>query len=150
MLILRERKNMNEDYQIVCMDKPDDAAWHAVGGGLHDYNKQQAGDNRYQQLCFLLRSPGQEIGGGLIGEIHWGWLFINLLFVKDELRGQGYGHRLLTLAEDEARQSGATHAYLDTFSFQAPDFYQQHGYQLFGELRDFPPGHQRYFFTKQL
>lgn len=150
MLILRDLKIMNEEYQIVCMDKPDDAAWHAIGGGLHDYNLQQAGDNQFQQLCFLLRSPGQEIAGGLIGEIHWGWLFINLLFVKDELRGQGYGHRLLTLAEEEARQRGATHAYLDTFSFQAPGFYQQHGYQLFGELRDFPPGHQRYFFTKQL
>ena len=53
-----------------------------IGGGLHDYNKQQAGDNQFQQLCFLLRSPGQEIAGGLIGEIHWGWLFINLLFCK--------------------------------------------------------------------
>ena len=105
MLILRDLKIMNEDYQIVCMDKPDDAAWHAIGGGLHDYNKQQAGDNQFQQLCFLLRSPGQEIAGGLIGEIHWGWLFINLLFVKDELRGQGYGHRLLTLAEEEARRA---------------------------------------------
>jgi len=40
--------------------------------------------------------------------------------------------------------------YLDTFSFQAPAFYQRHGYQVFGTLPDFTPGHQRYFFTKQL
>ena len=63
---------------------------------------------------------------------------------------RGYGYRLLTLAEDEARKRGAKSAYLDTFSFQAPDFYRQHGYQVFGELEDFPPGHQRYFFSKQL
>ncbi|NTU64122.1 MAG: GNAT family N-acetyltransferase [Chloroflexi bacterium] len=76
--------------------------------------------------------------------------YIDLLWLKEELRGRGYGHRLLMLAEDEARQRGATHAYMDTFSFQAPDFYQRHGYQVFGELKDFPHGHQRYFLTKQL
>jgi GNAT superfamily N-acetyltransferase len=141
---------MDQEYQIVSMDKPDDAAWSAIGGGLHHYNKQQAGDNQFQYLCFVLRSPEQEIAGGLIGEIHWGWLYINLLYLQDELRGQGYGHRLLTLAEDAARQCGATNAYLDTFSFQALDFYQQHGYQVFGELADFPPGHQRYYLTKKL
>lgn len=141
---------MDQEYQIVSMDKPDDAAWSAIGGGLHRYNEQHAGDNQSQSLCFVLRSPEQEIAGGLIGEIHWGWLFINLLYLQDELRGQGYGHRLLTLAEDTARQHGATNAYLDTFSFQALDFYQQHGYQVFGELADFPPGHQRYYLTKKL
>jgi hypothetical protein len=56
----------------------------------------------------------------------------------------------LSAAEDEARRRGAKHAYLDTFSFQAPDFYEQHGYQVFGTLDDFPAGHQRYFMTKEL
>ncbi len=60
------------------------------------------------------------------------------------------GIAFLTLAEEEARGRGAKNAYLDTFSFQAPDFYKQHGYQVFGELKDFPPGHQRYFYKKQL
>jgi len=86
----------------------------------------------------------------VIGATYWDWFYINLMWVKDELRGHGYGHRLLTLAEDEARRRGAKNVYLDTFSFQAPDFYKQHGYQVFGELQDFPPGHQRYFLTKHL
>jgi len=54
------------------------------------------------------------------------------------------------IAEDEARHRGAKNAYLDTFSFQAPDFYKKHGYRVFGELQDFPPGHQRHFLTKRL
>ena len=124
--------------------------WGAIGGGIYHYNIQQAGDGREKSLCFVLYGPDQEIVGGLIGETHWDWLYINLLWLREDLRGHGYGHRLLALAEEEARRRGAKNAYLDTFSFQAPDFYQRHGYQVFGELRDFPPGHQRYYLTKQL
>ncbi len=86
----------------------------------------------------------------MIGATYWDWFYLDLLWVKEELRGQGYGHRLLMLAENRARERGAKNAYLDTFSFQAPDFYSQHGYQVFGELADFPRGHQRYFLRKQL
>ena len=56
----------------------------------------------------------------------------------------------MEVAEAEARQRGAQNAYLDTFSFQAPDFYKKLGYQVFGELPDFPTGHQRYFLKKEL
>ena len=141
---------MDEEYDIIPIDKPDDSVWEVIGGGLHNFNVQQAGDTQHKQVCFVLRAPDQKIVGGLIGAVDWNWFYIDLLFVKEELRGYGYGHRLLEIAENEARKYGAKNAYLDTFSFQAPDFYKQHGYRVFGELKDFPAGHQRYFFTKQL
>lgn len=72
------------------------------------------------------------------------------MWIPEELRGQGYGHQLLLAIEEQARQHGAAHVFLDTFSFQAPDFYKQHGYHVFGELAGFPSGHQRIFMTKQL
>ncbi len=141
---------MDEEFSIIAMDKPDESVWEVVGWGIHNYNNQQAGDSRHTPLCFVLRASDQKIAGGLIGATYWNWFYIDLLFVKEEFRGCGYGHRLLECAENEARARGATNVYLDTFSFQAPDFYKRHGYQVFGELRDFPIGHQRYFFTKQL
>ena len=138
---------VNKEYQIIYVEKPE---WGIIGGGVSNYNTQQAGDDDAQTLCFVLQSPDQEIVGGVIGATYWDWFYLDLMWIKEELRGCGYGHRLMTLAEDEARQRGAKNAYLDTFSFQAPDFYKQHGYQVFGELQDFPPGHQRYFLRKQL
>jgi GNAT superfamily N-acetyltransferase len=138
---------MSEEYRIVYVEKPE---WGAIGQAINDHNKQQAGDDKAQTLCFVLQAPDLEIVGGVIGATYWDWFHIDLMWVKDELRGRGYGRRLLTLAEQEARQRGAKNAHLDTFSFQAPDFYKQHGYRVFGELQDFPPGHQRYFLTKQL
>jgi GNAT superfamily N-acetyltransferase len=141
---------MEEEYHIIYDDKPEQSSWGIIGRGVGDYNTQQAGDNNFQRLCFVLQGPDQEIVGGVLGETYWDWFYLDLLWVKEDLRGCGYGHRLLSMAEDEARQRGAKNAYLDTFSFQAPDFYKQHGYQVFGELQDFPPGYQRYFLRKQL
>ncbi len=141
---------MDEGYQIAYVEKPEESAWGIIGRGLHDYNMEQAGDNAFQRLCFVVRAPDEEIVGGVIGEMYWGWFYVDLLWVKEGLRGRGYGHSLLTAAEEEARQRGAKHAYLDTFSFQVPEFYKQHDYEVFGELQDFPPGQQRYFLRKQL
>jgi GNAT superfamily N-acetyltransferase len=113
---------MDEEYSIVYVDNPEQSAWGIIGRGVGNYNKQQTGDNKFQRLCFVLHAPDQVIVGGVIGEIYWDWFYLDLLWVKDELRGRGYGHRLLTLAEQEARQRGAKNAYLDTFSFRRQTF----------------------------
>ena len=141
---------MDERYTIRYVEKPDDADETIIGRGISRFNEQQAGASGYRRLCCFLRAPDGQVVGGLIGATYWGWLYVDLLWVREDLRGQGYGHGLLTLAEDEARKRGAHNAYLDTFSFQAPGLYQRHGYAVFGELAHFPGGHQRYFLTKEL
>ena len=141
---------MDEEYQIAYVEKPEESAWGIIGRGIHDYNEQQAGDTRFQRICFVVTGPEQAIAGGVIAAMYWNWLYIDLLWVKEELRGCGYGHRLLEMAEEEGRKRGAENAYLDTFSFQAPEFYKRHGYQVFGQLDDFPADHKRFFFMKHL
>jgi GNAT superfamily N-acetyltransferase len=143
-----------QEFHMVNIGSPGNAEWTVVGGGIARYNQQQAGDIHHQGLCFMLYAvDGAKDGeavGGIIGSTYWDWLYIDLLWLREDLRGQGYGHQLLTAAEDEARRRGAKNAYMDTFSFQAPNFYQQHGYRVFGTLDDFPVGHQRFFLTKEL
>jgi ribosomal protein S18 acetylase RimI-like enzyme len=56
----------------------------------------------------------------------------------------------MAMAEDLARERGCVGVWLDTFDFQAPEFYRKHGYEQFGRLDDYPPGHQRLFFQKRL
>ncbi len=141
---------MDDEYRILYTDTPDDVAYTVVGQGIRRYNEQQAGSNGYQRLCAFVHAPDGTVVGGLIGATYWNWFYIDLLWLPDELRGRGYGHRLMRLAEEKARERGAKNAYLDTFSFQAPDFYKRQGYEVFGELPDFPHGHQRYFFRKRL
>jgi len=141
---------MSDTFQIVYEDKPEDLAWGIIGRGVGSYNKEKAGEEKFQRLCFVLKDPEGEVTGGILGEIYWNWFYIDLLWVKEQLRRQGYGRDLLAHAEERARQLGAGNVYLDTFSFQAPDFYKQNGYEIFGELPDFPTGHTRFFMTKGL
>jgi GNAT superfamily N-acetyltransferase len=138
---------MTEELQIVAVDKPE---WAIIGGGIHQFNIEKAGDDHGQMLCFVLQGAEEETVGGIIAATHWDWLYIDLMWLKEEFRDQGYGSRLLALAEEKGSELGAKNAYLDTFSFQALDFYKKHGYQVFGKLEDFPIGHQRYYLTKKL
>jgi GNAT superfamily N-acetyltransferase len=141
---------MEETYQITYEEKLDDSVWEAIGGGINTYNTQHAGDDHAKRLCYVLRGANQQVIGGIIGVTYWNWLYIELLFIPEALRSKGYGRQLMQQAEEEARQRGAQHAYLDTFSFQAPEFYAKLGYRVFGELADFPLGQTRYFMTKEL
>ena len=141
---------MVDGYQVAYVEKPEESAWGIIGRGLGAFNKQMAGEDNFQRLCFALFAPDRSIIGGVIGELYWDWLHVDLLWVPEELRGRGYGDRLLAAIEEEARRRGGKNVFLDTFSFQAPDFYRQRGYRIFGKLDDFPAGHRRCFFTKPL
>jgi GNAT superfamily N-acetyltransferase len=98
----------------------------------------------------VLKAPDGEIVGGAIGATFWDWFHLDLMWIKEELRGKGFGSLILKQAEAEARGRGAKHVFLDTFDFQAPEFYKRYGYEVFGELPDFPAGHTRYFMKKEL
>ena len=141
---------MTSEYEIINLEKPDDQAWTVIGGGLHQFNVRKAGEPHGKTFCFGVFTAEGALVGGIIAETHWEWLYISLMFLPEDLRGQGFGQRLLSLAEAEARSLGAKHAYLDTFSFQALGFYQKYGYEVFGSLQGFPPGHQRYYLQKDL
>ncbi|MFD0516134.1 GNAT family N-acetyltransferase [Streptomyces aureus] len=66
------------------------------------------------------------------------------------LRGGGLGTRILRQAEDEARARGCRTAVLYTITFQAPGFYQKHGWKRLGEVPCDPLGTSRVFMTKEL
>ena len=116
--------------------------------GLKAFNLIHAGPANRRDLSVLLRDDDGIVVGGLSGVVQWNWLFVSLLYVSEELRGQGFGRALMKEAEREAVVMGCTHIYLDTFSFQARGFYERLGYEVFGQLEDFPPGHSRYFLRK--
>jgi GNAT superfamily N-acetyltransferase len=76
------------------------------------------------------------------------WLFVQWLWVAEPYRKQGIGSRLLARAEAAARDAHCRASYVDTFTFQAPKFYERRGYREFARLNDYPPGHARIWLAK--
>lgn len=104
----------------------------------------------YRPLHLVLRSPEGRLLGGLLGSLVWDWLQIDVLWVDAAERGLGYGHALLQRAEEVAQDAGCRHARLDTFDFEARDFYEKQGYVVYGALGDFPRGHTQFHLRKAL
>lgn len=93
---------------------------------------------------------GDLLVGGLEGCTHWRWGYIRQLWVETHWRSHGLGRRLLWEAEAEAHVRDCLGLYLDTFDSEAERFYESCGFQRFGRIDDFPPGHTRRFFYKRL
>jgi len=109
------------------------------------------GPAKPEPLAVLLRDPDNAaIIGGLWAISVYDWLFIDLIYVPDELRGRGIGSKLMKSAEEIADNRGCVGVRLDTYSFQASNFYEKLGYQVFGKLVEHPRGYERIYFFKVL
>jgi GNAT superfamily N-acetyltransferase len=120
----------------------------AIIGGLVRFNDAAASPADHRELSVVARAENSVIGG-LLGITNWNWLFIQQLWVAEAVRGRGFGAQLVAAAEREAVTRGCVRAHVDTFGFQALPFYQKLGYELFGQLDDYPAGHTRYFLQKR-
>jgi GNAT superfamily N-acetyltransferase len=138
------------DPTLFLTDAPDDAARNAIGNGLADYNAEQVGYRDSQPLAVLVRDAGGKTLGGILGRTSLGLLVLDLVFLPKELRGHDLGSHMLRLAEEEGVRRGCRSAMLFTISFQAPGFYQRHGWHEFGRIPCDPPGTSRIFMTKAL
>jgi len=137
------------DEPAIALEELSEPERRQVDDALVGFNIRAAGPHGHRRLGVSLRQ-GRRLSGACIGATYWEWLYVDMLWVDGDFRGRGYGRTLLRLAEDEARARGCRNAYLDSFSFQAPDFYRKLGYAEFGRLPDFPKGHARIFLTKAL
>jgi GNAT superfamily N-acetyltransferase len=117
---------------------------------LRGFNEASAGPLRSRPVALTVRDDSGRLIGGLTAEIFWNTLYIDILWVDAEYRGQGYGTLLLQEAESKALADSCEVVYLSTFDFQAPGFYARHGYRAFGELQDVPRGSRRRWFCKRV
>jgi GNAT superfamily N-acetyltransferase len=139
------------NYEIIRETDPQGEDIRTLGPGLAEHAQPLFGETKHTNVAYFLKNENGLIRGGVYGNYgDFKWLYIDTLWVADELRGRGYGTKLMKLIETEATQNGARNSYLDTFSFQAPEFYKKIGYTVFGELKEFPQMHSRIFLTKRL
>lgn len=131
--------------------KPSQKDMDVIENGLTEYNKNKTGLEMPPTTNAVYVKDGDEIKGGVVFVCMKPWTYVKQLWVSEELRGTGYGAKLLAAAEDEARKQGSSKVMLDTFSFQAPEFYKKQGYTVISNIEGYPiEGAKRYWLTKEL
>ena len=117
---------------------------------LKEYNLSNREQSENVPIGIFCENEAGKKFAGLTGETFGNWLCIHYLFVDEQLRGSGIGSKLLSAAENEAIQRGCKYAFVDTFSFQAPEFYKKHGYKEVFTLNEYPYTGKRHYYTKEL
>lgn len=125
-----------------------------VGKGLFEYNISQIPSTQeppFMPIKRVIKDSNGNVLAGINSELYiWKCLSIDWLWVKEEFRKTGYGSILLNEVEKIAKEKGCYLIHLDTYDFQAKDFYLKHGYEIFGVLEDCPLGHKRYYMKKSI
>jgi ribosomal protein S18 acetylase RimI-like enzyme len=136
--------------RIELTQSPTEEQRQAILQPLIEYNDAQTGGSKSEPFALMVKDQNGEILGGLYGRMIFRWMFIELLSVPEQGRGQGIGSKLMAQAEALAKEKNCYGLWLDTFDFQAPEFYRKLGFSQFGEIVDYPPGHKRHYFQKRL
>jgi GNAT superfamily N-acetyltransferase len=122
-------------------DTVPEAARDTILAGIKAHNDTLLGPTDRKDVFIPITADEGSVDGGLVGYTGRGWLYVELLFVPERLRGQGMAARLLALAEDEAKARGCIGAYIDTINPVACRVYERAGYSVFGRIEDFTRGH---------
>ena len=121
-----------------------------IGDLIRSYNRSKREKAESEPLNLYVEDEHGEIMAGLVAETFGNWLEIEYLFVKEDLRGQGIGSQLLQQAESEAKKRNCRFAFVNTYQFQAPAFYQKYGYKKVFTMKDYPYTGQRHYYQKDL
>ena len=121
-----------------------------IGDLIRSYNRSKREAAESEPLNIYVEDDRGELMAGLVAETFGNWLEIEYLFVKEDLRAQGIGSQLLQQAESEAKKRNCRFAFVNTYQFQAPAFYQMHGYKEVFTLKDYPYTGQRHYYQKDL
>ena len=131
-------------------NKPTEAEITYIRESLNRFNEGIVGNDGHTPLAIVEYDESGNIIGGILGGTYWGWMYVDILWVHEDYRQRGIGSLLLRAAEEEAARRGCHHVHLDTMSWQAPDFYKKHGYEVIGVLPDIPSKNQKYLLMKAI
>ncbi|MET4578684.1 GNAT family N-acetyltransferase [Ottowia thiooxydans] len=138
-----------EDFEIYT-PSADEVRSGELGRRMRQFNYQFVGEYGEAQPVWVSARSGEELIGGLRGFVFLNWLRIDLLFVDERARRSGVGAKLLESAEKQAIDLGAKCAALETFEWQARNFYLKQGYEEYARLDDYIKGFGLIHMKKEL
>ncbi len=132
----------------IAIEEPGTEALASLFDRLGRENLQTSPWDR-RTFTVVLRAPDGALLGGAHAILNMGLVEVRGLWIEPSCRGAGHGRRIMAALEREAFGRGATRAALDTYEWQARDFYEKLGYRVFGTL-SYPAGPRRFYMEKDL
>lgn len=136
-------------YKVVVDYTPSQADNAVVEEGIIAFNESILGE-RDKAFSIFLKNDLEKVFGGLKAFLDTESLYIEVLWVEEGLQKQGYGTKLLDTVEREAIKNGCIFSLVDTWDFQAEEFYLKNGYERIGEVKNYWHGHSKIFLKKNL
>lgn len=136
-------------YKVIVDHNPSQADNEVVKEGLIKSYEAQFGE-RDKEFSVFLKCDSGKVFGGIQAMFDSEAIYIEALWIKENLRKQGYGKKLLAAVEREAIENGCRFSLVDTWDFQAEAFYLKNGYERIGELKNYWHGHSKIFLRKKL
>ena len=116
---------------------------------IYEFNSRATGIDDGESLAFFVHE-WDRIVAGICGNTWGGTCELRQFWVDESHRGRGLGTQLFEAAEQEARRRGCVQIVLMTFSFQAPAFYERHGFDVVATIQDHPLRHRNLLMRKRL
>ena len=117
---------------------------------IYEFNVEATGVRDGRAFAGVVHDASGEILAAIDGHTWGACCYIAHLWVDAAHRRQGIGRALLEAAEREAARRGCQQVLLLTHSFQAPSFYERHGYVRHATIPDYPLGHAEHVYVKRL
>lgn len=123
--------------------------------GLDDLDQRLVAFNRERSdwnsryFTVELRDAEGGLRGGAGARVNLGTVEVSTVWLDDDLRGGGWGRRLIEQVVERGREMQAGRIMLDTYDFQARAFYEALGFSVFGTL-DYPSGNSRFFLARDI
>ena len=137
-------------YPILFTNNPTQDETKILWQGISQHAKQMRGLKPGEAYGFFIRDEAENIKGGCSGYLFYGCLMVDLLWVDESIRNQGYGTTLMLAAENLAIQKQCHFMTGNTMDFEAPVFYKKLGFFIEFERRGFDNDSIFYFLRKNL
>ena len=127
---------MYEENQVTISTDWNEQDESVIRNGIRNFNAEMTKSSLSEVANIVLKDQGSNVIGGLLCKSYLKGFFVELLWIDENYRKHGFGSKLLKRAEEIAKEKGCNFIHLDTFSFQALEFYKKNGFEVFGTLKD--------------
>ncbi len=141
---------MDSDLNIIKVFQPEEEEVFEIRSKLQEYNRNFFEISEKPRYIFKILDKSKQLYGGLVCTQVGQWLEIDLLWIDQNLRGKGFGLKLMDSVEKLAKDLKCLHLSTTTFNFQAKPFYLKMGFHVAYVQKNYPITNEKYFLEKEL